>query len=222
MALIELTNEENPKLRVKTNGALNYIDKTEGIKQRKPETALNEVIVEAGKVVGMDKGAVTLSVSTQGNYETYFVNKDDKNNIILRPADNPNDKERTVYVNSINKQDGGYFYAINTKSPAGQNLVENLDVRTVEREGHDSAYIKATVMLKNDELKAELSQKGNGHTAILSKEGFRIVSNDELKKQTPQKEKEVASPEVKKEESPKKKFQPKAKTKSVKEVELER
>ncbi|MFA5428476.1 MAG: hypothetical protein WC279_09775 [Sulfurimonas sp.] len=183
MAILELTNEENPKLRVSVNNSINYKTKSGEIKKRKPETALLDVIDEAGKVAGMNKGPVLLSVSVSGEYQNYFVNKDNNNTIILKPAANPNDKENYVYINPIDKQNAnGYFYVINTKTPAGKKLIDGLDLNVVNNPGNDlsSEYLKVRVTISNDEIKTNLIKQGANNIVILSKDGYRF---DAIKQQ---------------------------------------
>ncbi|MCK9550437.1 hypothetical protein [Aquamicrobium sp.] len=193
MAFVKLTNEENPKLGVSVDNALNYKDKDGNIKQREAKTALLDVIEEAGKVAAMDKGTVTFNAAIDGKYQNYFVNRDDKGNIKLRNSEDPYNKDATVYVNQVPKKDSeGYFYSINTNTKAGKDLVEGINLKTVEREGVESKYLKASVRLKNDELKAELTKKGKDHTAIISKDGIRIVKDSELSTTKAQETKEKA------------------------------
>lgn len=184
MAFVKLTNEETPKLAVSVDNALNYQDKDGKVQQRQKATALIDVIEEAGKVAAMDKGTVTFNASINGKYENYFVNRDDeKGSIILRNSEDPYNKDATVYVNQVQKKDSeGYFHAINTNTKAGKDLVENIDLKIVEREDGSSQYLKASVRIKNEDLKAELIAKGKDHTAILSKDGIRIVKDKELSK----------------------------------------
>ena len=181
MAFVNLTNEENPKLGVSVDNALNYKDKDGKVQQRQKATALLDVIEEAGKVAAMEKGTVTFNASINGKYENYFVNKDDKGTIILRNPKDPYNKDATVYVNQVQKKDNeGHFYSINTNTKAGKDLVEGIDLKTVEREGGNNQYLKASVRLKNEDLKAQLAAKGKEHTAILSKDGIRIVKDTEF------------------------------------------
>lgn len=190
MAFVKLTNEETPKLGVSVDNALNYQDKDGKVQQRQKATALLDVIEEAGKVAAMDKGTVTFNASINGKYENYFVNRDDKGSIILRNSEDPYNKDATVYVNQVQKKDSeGYFHVINTNTKAGKDLVENIDLKIVEREDGSSQYLKASVRLKNEDLKAELIAKGKDHTAILSKDGVRIVKDKELSKTREVKEK---------------------------------
>jgi len=212
MAFIKLTNEDNPKLAVSVDNALNYKDKDGELKQRQKETALTEVIEEAGKVSAMNKGTVSLNVSVNGKYETYFVNRDEKNNIALRPAGDVYNKDKTIYCNSIAKENGGHFYSINDKTEAGKALIDGLDTKVVETEHGRSEYVKASVRLKNDDLKAELVTKDKDHTAIVSKDGIKIVKDTDLQKSQT---KEVAPDKDKKAEVKKEKPQAKVQSKGV-------
>lgn len=183
MAILELTNEKNPKVAVSVNNSLNYKNKDGETKKRNPSTALVDVIEEAGKVANMDKGTVLLSVSINGNYENYFVNKLEDKTITLKPANDPKDKENTIYMNAVDKKDAdGYFYAINTNAEAGKKFVEGVDTTTNDKS--KSEYLKIRVSLSNEDIKKELTAKGPNHIAVLSKEGYRIEAN----KQKPQKE----------------------------------
>ncbi len=197
MAFVKLTNEETPKLGVSVDNALNYQDKDGKVQQRQKATALLDVIEEAGKVAAMDKGTVTFNASINGKYENYFVNRDDKGSIILRNSEDPYNKDATVYVNQVQKKDSeGHFYAINTNTKAGKDLVESIDLKTVERENGNSQYLKASVRLKNEDLKAELISKGKDHTAILSKDGVRIVKDKELSKTQAKEKTKEAKPKA--------------------------
>lgn len=196
MAFVKLTKEQNPKLSIEANNALNYKTKEGEIKQRDPKYALTEVCVEAGKVAGMgkDKGNVVLGVEVNGKYENYFVNRmKDDNSIVLKPTDTVQDKSTYVYINRVeNKQTGKAFYAINDApeygGANGARLVQGLGVQDKQNDdGSMSHYVKANIRLANDELKQALTQKGEGYVAILSKEGYKIVSEEELQKKAQEK-----------------------------------
>lgn len=221
MAFVKLTNEKNPKLGVSVNNALNYQDKDGNLKTRQKETALTEVISEAGKVAAMDKGTVSMNISVNGKYNTYFVNRDEKHNIALRPAGDVYNKDKTIYCNLVQKDpsklapnEPTHFYAINDKTEAGKALIAGLDTKVVEGEHGKSEYIKVSVRLKNDDLKSELMTLDKDHTAIVSKDGIKIVKDTDLQKSrinepAPDKDKKAESVKEKAQEKTQEKVQSK-------------
>ncbi len=220
MAFVELSKEKNPKLVVSVNNALNYKDKDGELKQRQAKSALTDVLVEAGKVAKMDKGKVMVSIEKNGKYETYFANKMGNTNSIAFA--NANNKDDVIYLNAVDKNDGkGYFYAINDKAENGKELIEKIGIKEVQNQDNTkSSYVKATVRLKNDELKKELQEKGNNHIAILSKDEIRVILKDDLGKNTTSKEAVQQKPQ--KTEPKKKAFKPKAKQTKQKELDMSR
>lgn len=183
MAFVELTKEQNPKLRVKANNALMYKSTDGTLKERKVETALTEIASEAGKVAGMKKGTVMMSMQLKDKWENYFVNKDDNNNIILKKADSPADKSNFIYFNAQAKEGGnGYYHKMNTKTEAGKRIIDEIEVSTSTKNDIESKYVKANIRFSNEKLKEALLSKGEGHTAIISKTGAKIVTNEELSK----------------------------------------
>lgn len=195
MAFIELSRGNNPKAMVKVNNALNYKDKEGEIKEKKIETALTEIVNEANKVVGMNKGTVVLTMQVKDEYKNYFVNKDEENNIVLKPASNPNDKDNYIYFNQKMKADNVHYYYKLSNANGADKLIENIDINSIENKNKTkSSYLKVSVSLANDDIKEELIKKGAGHTAIVSKDGYNIVSNDELSKNNEAKKKEQFKP----------------------------
>lgn len=179
MAFVNLTKEENPKLGVSIDNALNYKDKDGKLAHAQKSTVLINAIKEAGQVAAMDQGTVTFNVSINGKYETYFVDnyeKEGKQSVVLRNAEDPYNKDQTIYLNKF-QQHEKTMYSINQETNAGKKALENVDLKEVKNEdGTTSQYIKASVRLKNDKLKDTLLKKGKDHTAILSKNGYKIVA----------------------------------------------
>lgn len=180
MAFVKLTNEDNPKLGVSIDNALNYKDKDGNLQQRQKVTALLDVIQEAGQVAAMNQGTVTFNAQVNGKYENYFVNRNDNGTIVLRNSEDVYNQDSTVYVNQVKKENGGHYYFINTNNKAGKDLVEGINLKTVERENGKSDYLKVSVRLKNEDLKSELIAKGKDHIAIISKDGIKVVKDSEL------------------------------------------
>lgn len=181
MAFVRLTSEKNPKLAVGINTAINYKDKNGELKQRKPETAFIDVINEAGKVAGMEQGSVTMAIEINGQWENFFVNRDENHNISLKPINDPYDIESTIYINSHKNKDGNFYCSLNDKTIAGKALKEGIGVSEYVREnGEKSSYIKANVRLANPEIKKQLLEKGEGYLAIVSKDNVKVVSEADL------------------------------------------
>ncbi len=219
MAFVELSKEKNPKLVVSVDNALNYKDKDGELKQRQAKSALTEVLTEAAKVAKMDKGKVMVSIEKDGNYETYFANKmGNTNNVAFS---NANNKDDVVYLNAVDRNDGkGYFYAINDRAENAKELIEKIGIKEVQNQDNTkSSYVKATVRLKNDELKKELETKGDNHIAILSKDEIKVVSKDSLGKGKEPKQEQVKEEKA---EPKKKAFKPKSKQTKQKEIDIER
>lgn len=105
----------NDKIVIDTNNALNYKNKEGDIQQRKVDTALIDVIKEAGQVAAMEHGTVLFSAKINDEWKNYFVNRDEKtHNIVLKPTNSQN-RDDFIYINSnINEQ--GYFYYTIIKS----------------------------------------------------------------------------------------------------------
>lgn len=182
MALAKLDKSKNPKIVVVTNSSLNYIDKNNELRQREAKTAALNVITEAANVSKMDLGTLQVSFKKGGNWENYWINVDDRNNISLKPTNSMN-KDDIIYVNAFINNNGKYSYSINTNSEAGKAFVDGLSVKTYvnEQEARTASYVESRVTLKNDKLKEKLSEKGESAIAILSKGGIEITTESELK-----------------------------------------
>ena len=131
----------------------------------------------------MDKGIVTLAIEVNGNYENFYVNKmKDSKNLVLKPIDTVDKKETFVYFNAVDKQDGsGHFYMMGDNENSKKLLA---GLGTTERDNQDgskSSYIKANARLKNEDIKAQLQEKGENYLAIISKNEVKVISKDELK-----------------------------------------
>lgn len=235
MAFVELTKGEYPKLAVQVNNSLKYQDKDGNLQDKQKVTALLAIVKEASTVVGMDKGAVMLSLATNEKdkdnkdiYKNYFVNKNKNEDIVLSPMDKAlqGNKDEYIYFNKrvdTNNPDK-YFYNM-SKAGNAEKIVDSIKINTTEK----SAYLGATVTLKNDEIKDLLIDKEfdteQRHTAIIGKDKLEIISNAELQarreaKQPQEQEKSKEAPDKDGEEK-KKAFKPQSKSKS-KEQEIER
>lgn len=182
MSIISLTNEKNEKLAIHVDNALNYRNANGELSKREPKSALIDVVREAGNVLGMDKGIVTLAIEVDGKYENFYVNKmRDSKNLVLKPIETADKKESFIYFNAVNKEDGsGYFYMLGDNENS-KKLLAGLGITEKEnQDGSKSAYIKANAKLKNEEIKLALQEKGKNYLAIVSKDGIKIVSKDEL------------------------------------------
>lgn len=185
MAFLELTISEKPQLAVKVNNSLKYQDKEGNLLDRTKQTTLTDIVREAGTVVDTKRGAVYLSLNTNDGYQNFFVNKDENNNIVLKPMQDPKDESKYIHFNKVDKENGSYYHVLNENNNS-KELVDSINITTTEK----SAYLSARVTLKNDEIKQELIDKeastNERHTVILSKEGYRIQVNNELYKNSKQ------------------------------------
>ncbi|EAJ1438382.1 hypothetical protein CNX58_08255 [Campylobacter jejuni] len=174
----------NDKIVVDTNNALNYKGKDGELQQRKVDTALIDVIKEAGQVSAMEVGSVMFSAKVNGDWKNYFVNRDEKtHNIVLKPTNSQN-RDDFIYVNSYTNEQGFFYYMINQKREAAKELVEGVGiVEHQNQDGTKSHYLETNVRLYNEELKKELSEKGSEFVAVLSNDGIRVVNENEMKAQ---------------------------------------
>lgn len=198
MALAKLDKSKNPKIVIVTNSSLNYLDKENNLKQREPKTAALNVINEAANVAKMDLGTLQVSFKQGDEWKNYWIDVNEKNNnVSLTPC---NDKNAVVYVNAFTNENGGYSYSFNEKNEAGKAFLENLSVKTWvnEKEGRTSDFVESRVTLKNDELKKQLTQKGEGAIAVLSKNGFEVKLESELKTEKAQQTQAKQTPEISK------------------------
>lgn len=193
MAFVKLSNGSNPRLMVDVNNALNYKDAQTGeIKQRQVATALVDVIEEAGKVAGMDQGAVTASFKINNEWKNYFVNRDkDSHNIVLMPTDakERSNRDNHVFINNHwNKESKRFYHAINDKREAGKALIEGIGISEFQnQDGSKSFYLDTHIKLSNNEIKEALEktklEKGDGYLAIVRNGGFEIKNEVEMKEQ---------------------------------------
>ncbi len=234
MAFVELTKEENPKLAVQVNNSLKYQDKDGNLKDRQEVTALIDIVKEAGQVASMGKGAVSLSLNTESGYKNYFVNKNDKEDIVLVPTDKnlQNDKDNFIYFNKkvdINNPDK-HFYSM-SKSGNSEQIVESIKINTTDK----SAYLGARVTLSNKDLLQDMvkfeQDSGEKAVATIGKNSLTIETTSELQAKREAKSQEqnqskeipveiqdkngnvVEKTTTKKESPEKKQFKPKAKSK---------
>ena len=195
----------NDKIVVDTNNALNYKGKDGELQQRKVDTALIDVIKEAGQVSAMEVGSVMFSAKVNGDWKNYFVNRDEKtHNIVLKPTNSQN-RDDFIYVNSYTNEQGFFYYMINQKREAAKELVEGVGiVEHQNQDGTKSHYLETNVRLYNEELKKELSEKGSEFVAVLSNDGIRVVNENEMKAQKkepqPQQGKEIEGTSEKKQD----------------------
>ncbi|CUU78966.1 cpp47 [Campylobacter hyointestinalis subsp. hyointestinalis] len=181
MAFIRLTNEKSPKLAIDCNNNLNYKNKAGEIKQRQAETALVEIIEEAGKVASMDVGVVTIGAKINNSWKNFYVDRQENKNIVLKPVDSAQNRDTFIYVNSIQKNNGSYFYSINTQKEPGKKLVEGIGISEfTNKDNSKSFYVDCGARLANETIKKELLEKGNGYIAIVSKDNFRVVNEAEM------------------------------------------
>lgn len=181
MAFLELTTSEKPQLAVKVNNSLKYQDKEGNLLDRTKQTALTDIVREAGTVADTKRGAVSLSLNTKNGYQNFFVNKDENNNIVLKSMEDPKDESKYINFNKIDKENGTYYHILNDDNNS-KELVDSINITSTEK----SSYLSARITLKNDEIKQELIDKESStnerHTVILSKDGYRIQANNELYK----------------------------------------
>lgn len=174
----------NDKIVIDTNNALNYRGKEGDIQQRKVDTALIDVIKEAGQVAAMEHGAVLFSAKVNEVWKNYFVNRDEKtHNIVLKPTNSQN-RDDFIYINSNINEQGYFYYTINQKREAAKELIEGIGIiEHQNQDGTKSHYLETNVRLYNEELKQELKEKGNEFIAVISNAGIRIVNEAEMKAQ---------------------------------------
>lgn len=174
----------NDKIVIDTNNALNYKNKEGDIQQRKVDTALIDVIKEAGQVAAMEHGAVLFSAKINDEWKNYFVNRDEKtHNIVLKPTNSQN-RDDFIYINSNINEQGYFYYTINQKREAAKELIEGIGIiEHQNQDGTKSRYLETNVRLYNEELKQELKEKGNEFIAVISNAGIRIVNEAEMKAQ---------------------------------------
>lgn len=172
------------KIVADTNNALNYKNKEGELQQRKVDTALIDVIKEAGQISAMEVGSVMFSAKVNGDWKNYFVNRDEKtHNIVLKPTNSQN-RDDFIYINSYTDEQGYFYYMINQKREAAKELIEGVGiVEHQNQDGTKSHYLETNVRIYNEELKKELKEKGNEFVAILSNDGIRVVNENEMKAQ---------------------------------------
>ncbi|EDP3617025.1 hypothetical protein GU702_09255 [Campylobacter jejuni] len=174
----------NDKIVIDTNNALNYRGKEGDIQQRKVDTALIDVIKEAGQVAAMEHGAVLFSAKVNEVWKNYFVNRDEKtHNIVLKPT-NLQNRDDFIYINSNINEQGYFYYTINQKRESAKELIEGVGiVEHQNQDGTKSHYLETNVRLYNEELKQELKEKGNEFIAVISNAGIKVVNEAEMKAQ---------------------------------------
>lgn len=179
---LNLTRETNPKLAIEVNTSLFYKSEDGELKEKQPTTALTTVVKEAGKVAALNKGSVTISFNTNEGWKTYFCNKNDSG-IVLVPSDSNLQKNTDNYLffdKKPNLEDRTKIYYSLNKTPATQSFIENIKINFTDK----SKYLAVRAYLKNDEIKNVLIEKEEvtteNHVAIISKDGYEILTNSEL------------------------------------------
>lgn len=192
----------NDKIVIDTNNALNYKNKEGDIQQRKVDTALIDVIKEAGQVAAMEHGAVLFSAKINGDWKNYFVNRDEKTHNIVKKPTNSQNRDDFIYINSNVNEQGYFYYTINQKRESAKELIEGVGIiEHQNQDGSKSHYLETNVRLYNEELKNELKEKGKEFVVVISNAGFEVVNEAEMKaqkqKQQMQQTQEIKEPEKK-------------------------
>lgn len=174
----------NDKIVIDTNNALNYKNKEGEIQQRKVDTALIDVIKEAGAVAAMEHGSVLFSAKINSEWKNFFVNRDEKtHNIVLKPTNSKN-RDDFIYINSNTNEQGYFYYTINQKRESAKELIEGVGITEHQnQDGSKSHYLETNVRLYNEELKKELKERGGEFVAIISNAGIKVVNETEMKAQ---------------------------------------
>ncbi len=174
----------NDKIVIDTNNALNYKNKEGDIQQRKIDTALIDVIKEAGAVAAMEHGSVLFSAKINSEWKNFFVNRDEKtHNIVLKPTNSKN-RDDFIYINSNTNEQGYFYYTINQKRESAKELIEGVGITEHQnQDGSKSHYLETNVRLYNEELKKELKERGGEFVAIISNAGIKVVNETEMKAQ---------------------------------------
>lgn len=161
---------------------------SKSFQENKEDAAIN-VIKTAAAVNDMGVGSAKVSFSLyEDGFESFSV-KRIEDSIVLIPYYEPEDRENYIY---LNKNENGE-YQIDKSSEAGKNFALGLDTRDFVDEVSEyfQTEVKALITLTNETLKRELAEKGEGHIAILSKDGFEVKnrrtekSKLEIKNHTP-------------------------------------
>lgn len=174
----------NDKIVIDANNALNYKNKEGEIQQRKVDTALIDVIKEAGAVAAMEHGSVLFSAKINSEWKNFFVNRDEKtHNIVLKPTNSKN-RDDFIYINSNTNEQGYFYYTINQKRESAKELIEGVGITEHQnQDGSKSHYLETNVRLYNEELKKELKERGGEFVAIISNAGIKVVNETEMKAQ---------------------------------------
>jgi hypothetical protein len=186
MAILKLTNGDDPKVAISLNTAM----QKKGVeKPFDPKTVLGNAIRDAGIVAGYNKNkkehSVTLAVKdAKGNYTNYFVDqfeKDGSKHISLTNATNENEK---IYANFKQVDGKPGFYAIDWKLDAAKKLLDGASTRSFK----DKNYMNVSALLQNKEIKQEM-QKNSDKIAILSSEGLKFKTKEKTKTHPPKEKK---------------------------------
>ncbi|WP_308400745.1 hypothetical protein [Campylobacter insulaenigrae] len=190
----------NDKIVIDTNNALNYKNQEGELQQKRVDTALIDVIKEAGQVAAMEHGSVLFSAKIHGEWKNFFVNRDEKTyNIVLKPTNSKN-RDDFIYVNSNVNEQGYFYYTINQKREAAKELIEGVGITEHQnQDGSKSHYLETNVRLYNEELKEELSKKGKEFVALIANGYIKVVNEAEMKAQKQQQQlqqvQEIKDPE---------------------------
>jgi len=201
MAIIELTKEKEPKLAVRVNNGLHYLNKDEEFKDRTREATLIAVVKQASELAKADKGSVLISLDTANEYKNYFVNHNKQDDIVLTPVDEKlrGDKNNYLFFNkniSIDNPDK-YFYTID-KSKSAKKLVDSIKLTQV----YKAKYLNVRVTLKNDALQAKLL-KGKNLVAYIGEYITTVYTEEkfEAKKKEKQEQRKALQEQNKQEQN---------------------
>ena len=207
MSIVSL--DKNGKAVVSTNNGLDYMNKDGEQGIREVSTAITDVVREAHNLSKMDQGNVAVSIQDKdGNYSNYFVNETkDGDAIVLMPSakDQAENGKEPIYFNKkYEKEDNGivkrdkdtneplYYFTMNKDTPAAQELINNIKINEFERsDGSNGLSLATRVTLNNPELATKIAEYKNLENpsdtsktvAIISKEGVRIATTNELSEQ---------------------------------------
>lgn len=200
MAFLDLTKEENPKLAIQTNTSLKYKKEDGSLGDKTPKTALITAVRSAGEVAAMDKGPVTFSINTDKGYSNFFVNRNDKGDIVLVPTDKDLRGDKNSYLNfiktvDINNTDRHYF--VMKDDAASKQILDTMKIINTEK----SSYIDVRATLKNDAIKNQLislsQAQGEKFNAIIGKDSLNYTSATDANAATVEMKKYIESHEAK-------------------------
>ncbi len=179
MAFIELTKEEKPKLAIQTNTSLHYKKEDGSLGDKTPKTALITAVRAAGEVAAMGKGPVTFAINTEKGYSNFFVNRNDKGDIVLAPTDDKlrGDKDSYLtFVKTVDQNNTDRHYFVMKDNAASQNILNTMKIVTTDK----SSYIDVRATLKNDAIKEQLislaKTQDEKFSAIIGRDSLQYTS----------------------------------------------